>query len=138
MVASTPNSGATGLGDVTYENLGSITVSTTGKTIKVAGTLNNVPDWTEFSSIQSDLTGYYVAMNLSGDTGAYIGKTTQGGTWKVNPLAACTQEQGGIVTAVQKGQKSYTFQAFANEGDALAKKNGTTYTVDLSAVTYNE
>lgn len=131
MAASAPGSGPTGIGAKNFEDLGAYQVSSDGTTISVTGTCNNVPDWTEFSSNEADRTGYYVAMLLSGE--GYIGKTTRANQWKVSNLADCAD---GWIVAVAKDQKSFTFQAFASEEDAQAKRNGTQYTVDLSGVEY--
>lgn len=132
MTASAPGSGTTGLGDVSFEDLGDIEVSQSGRTIRVTGTLSKV-EWPEFSSQQADLTGYYVAILLSG--AGYVGKTTRGGSWKVVDVARCSD---GLVVAVEKGQKSFTFQLFASKGQAEERSGGTTYTVDLSGVEYGE
>ena len=134
----TKATGATGLGDVTFDELGTLEMSQAGTKVTYTGTLNKVDNWTEFSSIPADLTGYYVPMVLSGPEGSYMGKTTRSGTWKVNAIADCDQDSGGLVVAVQKDQKSFTFQAFASKEDAEGKVNGTTYTVDLNGVTYAE
>lgn len=132
MAASAPADGPTGLGDVTFGQLGEYDVSQSGRTIRVAGTLNEI-EWPEFSSRESDRTGYYLTLLLSGDAGAYVGKTTPSNDWKAVPLAECAD---GWCVAVKPNAKSFTFQAFADGDDAAAKRGGTTYTVDLSGVSY--
>lgn len=134
MAASSPAGGPTGIGSVDFEDLGGFVVSSSGTKITVTGTANSVPDWTEFSSAAADRTGYYVPLALEGD--GWIGKTMRTGEWKVVPLSECDSAHGGLIVAVTQGQKSFTFQAFATEDDARAKRNGTTYAVDLSGVEY--
>lgn len=132
MAVSKPGDGPTGLGSVTFGQLGDYQLAQTGSKIAVTGQLAKV-DWPEFSSRESDRTGYYLAMLLTGDEGAYVGKTTPSGEWKASPISECAD---GWVVAVRNGAKSFTFQAFKNADDAAAKRDGTTYTVDLSGVTY--
>lgn len=138
MTAGAPAGGPTGIGDKDFEDLGEFEVSASGTTFKVSGTAFYVPDWTEFSANEVDRTGYYIPLVLSGDEGAYFGKTMATNEWKVIPLSECDAAHGGLVISVKKGQKSFTFQAFAGEEDATAKRNGTAYTVDLSGVSYAE
>lgn len=134
MAAAKPSGGPTGLGDVTFEQLGDVEVSQTGSTIKATGTLNKV-EWPEFSSRESDRTGYYLALSLTGDDSAYVGKTTPSNDWKCVPVSECAD---AWVVAVKQGAKSFTFRVFPDEGSALAKEGGTVYTVDLSGVAYGE
>lgn len=132
MAASAPADGPTGLGEVSFEDLGDYEVSQNGLTITVAGTLNEV-DWPEFSSRESDRTGYYLTLLLDGPEGSYVGKTTPSNDWKAVPVADCAD---GWCVAVKPNAKSFTFQAFANADDAAAKENGTKHTVDLAGVAY--
>lgn len=132
MTASAPADGPTGLGEVSFEDLGDYEVSQNGLTITVTGTLNEV-DWPEFSSRESDRTGYYLTLLLDGPEGTYVGKTTPSNDWKVVPVADCAD---GWCVAVKPNAKSFTFQAFANADDAAAKENGTKHTVDLAGVAY--
>lgn len=118
---------------MTFEQLGDYEVSQSGTGITVTGVLNEV-DWPEFSSRESDRTGYYLTLALDGAEGSYVGKTTPSGGWKAVPVADCAD---GWCVAVKPNAKSFTFQAFANAEDAAAKSNGTKHTVDLSGVTYN-
>lgn len=133
MTASAPADGPTGLGDVTFEQLGDYTVEQSGKTVTVKGELNEV-EWPEFSSRETDRTGYYLTLVLSGTEGAYVGKTTPSNDWKSVSVSDCAD---GWCVAVKKDQKSFTFQAFKNAEDAAAKRDGVQYTADLSGVTYN-
>lgn len=133
MAASTPGGGPTGLGDMTFEQLGDYEVSQSGTKITVTGTLNRV-EWPEFSSNESDRTGYYVTLALTGTDGAYVGKTTPSNVWKASPVAGCAD---GWCVAVKDGQKSFTFQVFPDRESADGKSGGTAYTVDLSGVSYN-
>ncbi len=133
MTASAPADGPTGLGDVTFEQLGDYTVEQSGRTVTVKGELNEV-EWPEFSSRESDRTGYYLTLVLSGTDGAYVGKTTPSNDWKSVPVSDCAD---GWCVAVKKDQKSFTFQAFKSAEDAAAKRDGVQYTADLSGVTYN-
>lgn len=126
--------GETGLGSVTFEDLGSVDISTENTNIAVSGNLNKV-DWPEFSSILADRLGYYVTLPLTGEKGAYIGKTTKTGNWKVLSLEACEE---GWVVAIEKGTDGFYFYAFDTEEDARKKTNGTEYYVDLSEVIYED
>lgn len=132
MAASAPADGPTGLGDVTFGQLGDYEVSQSGTTITATGTLNEI-DWPEFSDRESDRTGYYLTLLLDGPEGSYVGKTTPSNDWKAVPVAECAD---GWCVAVRQGAKSFTFQAFADDDDAAAERDGTTYTVDLSCVSY--
>lgn len=132
MAASAPADGPTGLGDMAFGQLGDYEVAQDGQTIKVTGTLNEV-DWPEFSSRESDRTGYYLTLLLDGPEGSYVGKTTPSNDWKAVPVADCAD---GWCVAVKPNAKSFTFQAFANADDAAAKENGTKHTVDLAGVAY--
>ena len=107
MAASAPGSGPTGLGDVTFEQLGSYSVSQDGAKITVEGELSRV-EWPEFSDRESDRTGYYLTLLLSGDEGAYVGQ----------------------------GSPGFSFQAFKSREDAEARRDGTAYEVDMSGVSY--
>lgn len=133
MTASAPADGPTGLGDVTFQQLGDYTVEQSGKTVTVEGELNEV-DWPEFSSRETDRTGYYLTLVLTGTDGSYVGKTTPSNDWKSVPVEDCAD---GWCVAVKENQKSFTFQAFKDAEDAAAKQDGVQYTVDLSSVTYN-
>ena len=132
VAASAPADGPTGLGDMAFGQLGDYEVAQDGQTIKVTGTLNEV-DWPEFSSRESDRTGYYLTLLLDGPEGSYVGKTTPSNDWKAVPVADCAD---GWCVAVKPNAKSFTFQAFANADDAAAKENGTKHTVDLAGVAY--
>ena len=136
VTAAAPEAGATGLGSVDFADLGTFDISNSGTTITVTGTVEHIEDWPEFSSIPADLTGYYIPLVLSGTDGAYLGKTTQSGTWKVIDMADCDEDSGGLIVAVKKEQKTFSFEAFASKSDAEARKNGTKYIVNLSGVTY--
>ena len=133
MTASAPADGPTGLGDVTFQQLGDYTVGQSGKTVTVKGELNEV-EWPEFSSRETDRTGYYLTLLLTGTDGAYVGKTTPSNDWKSVPVSDCAD---GWCVAVKENQKSFTFQVFKDAEDAATKQDGVTYTVDLSGVTYN-
>lgn len=137
-VTATKGTGTTGLGSVTFEQLGDVTVTQKAQVITVAGTLNNIEAWPEFSSNPEDLKGYYLPLVLEGDEGAYFGKTVANGSWKTVPLSECDLAHGGMIIAVAKDAEAVTFQMFASKADAEAKKDGTLYTVDLSGVTYAE
>lgn len=115
---------------MTFQQLGSVTVEQNGRTVRVAGTLNET-EWPEFSGTEADRTGFYVPLTLTG-TG-YVGKTTPSGAWKVSDLADCDD---GWIVAVKEGQGSFTFRTFADKAKAEAKQGGSVYTVDLSDVSY--
>ena len=115
---------------MTFQQLGSIEVAQNGTHIDVEGELAET-EWLEFSSRESDRTGYYLALTLTG-TG-YVGKTTPSGDWKVSDLADCAD---GLIVAVKKSQRSFTFRTFADRAKAEAREGGEVYTVDLSGVSY--
>lgn len=134
MAATAPGSGPTGIGSVTFAQLGSYTVEQAGDDVPVKGTLSHV-EWPEFSSDEGDRTGYYVAMNMTGTSGAYIASYTPKNVRKVVALADCAD---GYIKAVNKGQKSFTFTAYPSQQKAEANEGGTKYRVDLSGVEYLE
>lgn len=137
-ITVTKGTGTTGLGSVTFEELGNVTVSQSGQVITLDGTLNHIESWPEFSSKPEDLKGYYLPLVLEGPDGSYFGKKTADGTWKTVSIADCDLAHGGMVIAVAKDTPAITFQMFASQSDATAQKDGTVYTVDLSGVTYAE
>ena len=132
MAASAPGSGPTGLGDVTFEQLGAYTVSQKGTKITVEGDLSRV-EWPESSDREQDRTGYYLTLLLEGDAGAYVGKETPSGDWKASPVSECAD---GWCVAVGQGSAGFSFQAFKSREDAEARRGGTDYEVDLSGVSY--
>ena len=134
MAATAPGSGPTGIGSVTFAQLGSYTVEQAGDDVTVEGTLNHV-EWPEFSADEGDRTGYYVAMDLTGASGAYIAAYTPKNVRKVVALADCAD---GYIKAVNKGQESFTFTAYPSNEKAEANEGGTKYRVDLSGVEYLE
>lgn len=134
VAATAPGSGPTGIGSVTFAQLGSYTVEQAGDDITVKGTVNNV-EWPEFSSDEGERTGYYVAMNMTGTSGAYIAAYTPKNVRKVVALADC---EDGYIKAVNKGQKSFTFTAYPSQQKAEDNEGGTKYRVDLSGVEYLE
>lgn len=117
---------------MTFAQLGTYTVEQAGDDISVKGTVNKV-EWPEFSSDEADRTGWYVAMNLAGTSGAYIASYTPKNVRKVIALADCAD---GFIKAVNEGQKSFTFTAYPDKGKADANEGGTKYRVDLSGVEY--
>lgn len=133
MAASAPADGPTGLGEVTFGQLGDYEVSQSGTKVTVTGTLNET-EWPEFSDRESDRTGYYLTLVLDGTPGSYVGKTTPSGDWKASAVADCAD---GWCVAVRSGQKSFTFQVFPDGDSAASKTGGTSYTVDLSGVSYS-
>lgn len=134
VAATAPGSGPTGIGSVTFSQLGSYTVEQVGDDVTVRGTLNHV-EWPEFSSDEGERTGYYVAMDMTGTSGAYIAAYTPNNVRKVVALADCAD---GYIKAVNKGQKSFTFTAYPSQQKAEANEGGTKYRVDLSGVEYLE
>ena len=79
------------------------------------------------------MTGYYVAMFLTGD--GFIGKTMKTGAWKVIDVADCAD---GWIMAVDKDTQSFKFDVYETEELAESKTGGEHWTVDLSGVTYGE
>lgn len=115
---------------MTFGQLGSVDVSQNGTQVSVTGELTET-EWPEFSSRESDRTGYYLPLSISG-TG-YVGKTTPSGDWKVSDMADCAD---GWIVAVRPGQRSFTFRSFADRAKAEAREGGEVYTVDMSGVSY--
>ena len=134
MAATEPGSGPTGLGDVTFEQLGSVEVSQAGDDVTVRGTLNRV-EWPEFSADEGDRTGYYLALRLTGTEGAYIAAYTPRNVRKVTALA---DSADGFVKALNEGQRSFTLTAYPSKEAAEANEGGTRYYFDLSGVEYAE
>lgn len=56
---------------IEFSELGSnLTATVDRANVKFTGTLNFVPDWTAFSSIPSDLTGYYFPFQMKAENGS--------------------------------------------------------------------
>lgn len=133
MTAGKPAGGPTGIGSVTYEQLGTISeVSQSGTSITVKGSLKEVAAWPEVAESETNRTKWYLPLALTGK--GFVGKTLpDSSTWEVKDVSTLGK---GWVVPVTKGQKSFTFKLFASKGDADAKRGGTQYTVNLSGVTY--
>ncbi len=134
MSVAEPSDGPTGLGSMTFQQLGDVSVTQAGDDVTVTGTLNNV-EWPEFSSDEGDRTGYYLAVLLTGTEGAYVAAATPRNVRKVVALADCAD---GYVKALKPGQRGFTLTAYPSESAATSNVGGTRYYFDLSGVEYAE
>jgi hypothetical protein len=139
-VGKTDFEGTTYLG----KNLGDLTEGLTaqmdGTTVKFGGTINHVPDWTEFSAAEEDRTGYYAVFEMKSDDGAAFVRQTLGSGEKTIVFGQTGDGAGtiGLVAAIQKDVKEFTATLYANADDAASKVNGTEYTFDFTACMFGE
>lgn len=145
LVAEPPQPAALTIGKTDFagtnfagKNLGELTSGLTarveGTNVVFGGTVNHVPDWTEFSAAEEDRTGYYAAFEMkfvrqtlgSGEKTLVFGQTGDG------PGAII------LVAAIQKDVKKFTATLYASAEDAESKTDGTEYTFDFTACVFGE
>lgn len=115
-----------------------------GDTIKVTGTINNVPDWDEaFSAESGDQTGYYVPVMLTGTKGQAVKMKTLAteSTDKINVFGETgdTDTTMGLILAFSEEVKTREMRVYeskeAAEGDTENTK-GKVYTVNCGGCTF--
>lgn len=126
------------------KNLGELTSGLTanveGTNVVFGGTVNHVPDWTEFSAAEEDRTGYYAAFEMKAADGSAFVRQTLGSGEKTLVFGQTGDGPGAInlVAAIQKDVKEFTATLYASAEDAESKTDGTEYTFDFTACVFGE
>lgn len=146
LVAEPPQPAALTIGktDFAGKNLGELTSGLTarveGTNVVFGGTVNHVPDWTEFSAAEEDRTGYYAAFEMKAADGSAFVRQTLGSGEKTLVFGQTGDGPGAIilVAAIQKDVKEFTATLYASAEDAESKTDGTEYTFDFTACVFGE
>ena len=146
LVAEPPQPAALTIGktDFAGKNLGELTSGLTarveGTNVVFGGTVNHVPDWTEFSAAEEDRTGYYAAFEMKAADGSAFVRQTLGSGEKTLVFGQTGDGPGAIilVAAIQKDVKKFTATLYASAEDAESKTDGTEYTFDFTACVFGE
>lgn len=151
LVAEPPQPAALTIGKTDFagtnfagKNLGELTSGLTarveGTNVVFGGTVNHVPDWTEFSAAEEDRTGYYAAFEMkAADGSAFVCQTLGSGEKTPGREPSCVRPDGRIlVAAIQKDVKKFTATLYASAEDAESKTDGTEYTFDFTACVFGE
>ena len=115
-------------------------VTLEGDTIKVTGTINNVPDWDQ-AFTGADQTDYYVPVLLTGTKGQAIKLKTLAGPDKINVFGETgdTDTTMGLILAFSNEVKTRQMRVYeskvAAEGDVENAK-GKVYTVNCEEATF--
>ena len=115
-------------------------VTLQGDTIKVTGTIKNVPDWNE-AFVGADQTDYYVPVSLTGTKGQAIKLKTLAGPDKINVFGETgdTDTTMNLILAFSESVKTRQMRVYeskqAAEGDT-ANTKGKVYTVNCEAATF--
>lgn len=106
------------------------------KTFKVTGTLVYTPDWDAYSG--EDQTNYYLPVKIMGNKGEVVIMRTLGGVDKPHTFGETNDGDNYMVLicGFSNEHNSRQFTIYPTQGDADEKTNGTTYTIDCSAVTF--
>ena len=111
-----------------------------GDTIKVTGTIKNVPDWDQ-AFTGADQTDYYVPVSLTGTKGQAIKMTTLAGPDKINVFGETgdTDTTMNLILAFSNEVKTREMRVYeskqAAEGDTGNTK-GKVYTVNCEEATF--
>lgn len=151
LVAEPPQPAALTIGKTDFagtnfagKNLGELTSGLTarveGTNVVFGGTVNHVPDWTEFSAAEEDRTGYYAAFEMKAADGSAFVRQTLGSGEKTLVFGQTGDGPGAIilVAAIQKDVKKFTATLYASAEDAESKTDGTEYTFDFTACVFGE
>lgn len=146
LVAEPPQPAALTIGktDFAGKNLGELTSGLTarveGANVVFGGTVNHVPDRTEFSAAEEDGTGYYAAFEMKAADGSAFVRQTLGSGEKTLVFGQTGDGPGAIilVAAIQKDVKKFTATLYASAEDAESKTDGTEYTFDFTACVFGE
>ncbi len=146
LVAEPPQPAALTIGKTNFagKNLGELTSGLTarveGTNVVFGGTVNHVPDWTEFSAAEEDRTGYYAAFEMKAADGSAFVRQTLGSGEKTLVFGQTGDGPGAIilVAAIQKDVKKFTATLYASAEDAESKTDGTEYTFDFTACVFGE
>lgn len=151
LVAEPPQPAALTIGKTDFagtnfagKNLGELTSGLTarveGTNVVFGGTVNHVPDRTEFSAAEEDRTGYYAAFEMKAADGSAFVRQTLGSGEKTLVFGQTGDGPGAIilVAAIQKDVKKFTATLYASAEDAESKTDGTEYTFDFTACVFGE
>lgn len=146
LVAEPPQPAALTIGktDFAGKNLGELTSGLTarveGTNVVFGGTVNHVPDRTEFSAAEEDRTGYYAAFEMKAADGSAFVRQTLGSGEKTLVFGQTGDGPGAIilVAAIQKDVKKFAATLYASAEDAESKTDGTEYTFDFTACVFGE
>ena len=120
---------------IEFSELGSNLVATVDRAnVKFTGTLNFVPDWTAFSSVPSDLTGYYFPFQMKAENGSkFIMDNTGVGT-KTLTFGETGDGEGTInmIMAVNPDAPVMSAKLQNADGDTT-----TVYALDFSGCDFN-
>lgn len=141
LVAEPPQPAALTIGKTDFagtnfagKNLGELTSGLTarveGTNVVFGGTVNHVPDWTEFSA----------AFEMKAADGSAFVRQTLGSGEKTLVFGQTGDGPGAIilVAAIQKDVKKFTATLYASAEDAESKTDGTEYTFDFTACVFGE
>ena len=117
-----------------------LTARVEGTNVVFGGTVNHVPDWTEFFAAEEDRTGYYAAFEMKAADGSAFVRQTLGSGEKTLVFGQTGDGPGAIilVAAIQKDVKKFTATLYASAEDAESKTDGTEYTFDFTACVFGE
>lgn len=120
---------------IEFSELGSnLTATVDRANVKFTGTLNFVPDWTAFSSIPTDLTGYYFPFQMKAEDGSkFIMDNTGVGT-KTLTFGQTGDGEGTInmIMAVNPDAPVMSAKLQSADGDTT-----TVYALDFSGCDFN-
>lgn len=120
---------------IEFSELGSnLTATVDRANVKFTGTLNFVPDWTAFSSIPTDLTGYYFPFQMKAEDGSkFIMDNTGAGT-KTLTFGQTDDGEGTInmIMAVNPDAPVMSAKLQSADGDTT-----TVYALDFSGCDFN-
>ena len=139
-IGKTDFNGTTFAGKNLGELTSGLTASVEGTNVVFGGTINHVPDWTEFSAAEEDRTGYYAAFEMKAADGSAFVRQTLGSGEKTLVFGQTGDGPGAIilVAAIQKDVKEFTATLYASAEDAESKTDGTEYTFDFTACVFGE
>lgn len=139
-IGKTDFNGTTFAGKNLGELTSGLTASVEGTNVVFGGTINHVPDWTEFFAAEEDRTGYYAAFEMKAADGSAFVRQTLGSGEKTLVFGQTGDGPGTInlVAAIQKGTKEFTATLYASAEDAESKTDGTEYTFDFTACVFGE
>lgn len=107
--------------------LGEFTVTADANDVTVTGSVNEIENWTDFSSIPEEQSGHYVPLKLTpSEEGCTV--TVQGS--KTIPFPNWPKDGDTLIMRLDDLEDDYTFTVEISKDG----REGTTYTVDCSAL----
>lgn len=120
---------------IEFSELGSGLVATVDRaSIDFAGTLNYVPNWTAFSSVESDLTGYYYPFQMKAENGAKLVMPNTGVGEKTLVFGQTGDGDGTINLVCAVNPDAPVLSATLKSADDT---KSTVYSFDFSQCTFN-